>query len=148
MRRIIDAPATGTVEIQGRIVSGEEGTVESSFGGKPAVWFRATVEEGLRGRPTVWSSVFTESASRPFYVDDESGETAKVIPGCATIILDENVRDSVGDWHGATPAFEAFLNARGIESTRWFGLRNRVLRIVEEILAPGDHLYALGAARS
>jgi hypothetical protein len=95
----------------------------------------------------VWSSVFTESAGRPFSVDDESGETAKVIPNGANIILDENVRGSFGDWQVLTPEFEAFLKARGIESSRWFGLRNRMLRIVEEILAPGDQLRAVSAAR-
>jgi hypothetical protein len=146
--RIKDAPATGTVEIQGRVVAGEEGTVRAPFSGRAAVWFRVTIKErGTRTRDQdSWYTRVTESDGRSFYVDDDSGEMASVIPNGANIVLDETVIASSGSWKHASPALEAFLHSRGIESRNWLD-GDKDLRYDEELLAPGDPVYALGAAR-
>jgi hypothetical protein len=144
-RRIADVPNGGTVALQGRVVPGEKGAVQTAFSARAAVWFRTSVEsERIRG--ISWSSVFTEESMRPFYVDDGSGQTARIIPDNANIIVDKHVIAKFGMWTGDTPpAVEAFLQSRGI-STKWFGLV-RSLRLVEEVLAPGDQLYVLGESR-
>ncbi|MBX3212240.1 MAG: hypothetical protein KF850_09420 [Labilithrix sp.] len=144
---IVQAPGNGVVEIKGRIVPGEQGLLQTPFSGRLAVWCRVTVQE-LRssGRNRSWHTILTEVDARPFLVDDGSGQTARVAPHGANVMLDKQNVASSGTFNDAPPHLEAFLQSRGLKSTSWIGF-NKSMRYEEEVLAPNDPLYALGPSR-
>lgn len=144
---IAQAPGNGLVEIKGRIHPSEQGLVQTPFSGRHAVWCRVTVQE-LRssGRNRYWHTILTEVDGRPFMVEDGSGQYGRVMPQGANVILDKHNVASSGTFNDAAPHLEAFLQSRGLKSTSWLGL-NKGMRYEEEVLAPGDLLYALGPSR-
>lgn len=144
---IAQAPGNGLVEIKGRIAPSEQGLLQTPFSGRYAVWCRITVQE-LRssGRNTYWHTLLTEIDQRPFMVDDGSGQVARIMPMGANVILDAQNVASSGTFNDAAPHLDAFLMARGLKSTSWLGF-NKSMRYSEEVLGPGDPLYALGPSR-
>lgn len=144
---IAHAPGNGVVEIKGRIHPSEQGLVQTPFSGRHAVWCRVTVQE-LRssGRNTYWHTILTEVDGRPFMVEDGSGQMARVMPLGADVVLDKQNVASSGTFKDAAPHLEAFLQSRGLKSTSWIGF-NKSMRYEEEVLAPGDPIYALGPSR-
>ncbi len=144
---IAQAPGNGLVEIKGRIVPSEQGLVQTPFSGRHAVWVRVTVQE-LRssGRNSYWHTVLTEVDGRPFMVDDGSGQMARVMANGANVVLDKQNVASSGTFNDASHHLEAFLASRGLKSTSWLGF-NKSMRYEEEVLGPGDPLYALGPSR-
>jgi hypothetical protein len=144
---IAAAPGNGPVEVKGRIVPSEQGVIESPFSGRHAVWVRITVQELRRsGRSTYWHTLFCEDDSRLFFVDDSSGQTARVIAQGANMMLDKNHVADSGTFKDPPPHLAAFLASRGHATTSWFGF-NKSMRYQEEILAPGESVYALGPSR-
>ncbi len=144
---IAHAPGNTVVEIKGRILPGEQGLVQAPFSGRHAVWCRVTVQELRRsGKSSHWHTVLVEIDGRPFYVDDGSGQVARVMPGGANVILERQNVASSGTFNDAAPHLEAFLRSRGKQSTTWLGF-NKSIRYEEEVLAPHDALYALGPSR-
>src|SRR6516225_3208189 len=122
-KRIIDTPTSsiaqatgqGRVEIKGRIAPSELGVVQAPFSQRYAVWVRVIVQE-LRssGRSQHWVTIVNEVDHRPFYVDDGSGQRAKVMPEGAEVILDtQNIANS-GTFNDAPPHLQQFLMARGL----------------------------------
>lgn len=144
---IIQASGQGSVEVKGRVVPSEQGIVQTPFSGRHAVWTRITVQE-LRssGRSSHWHTLLTEADGRVFMVDDGSGQMARVMPAGANVILDKHSVASSGTFNDAQPHLEAFLASRGLKSTSWLGF-NKSMRYEEELIAPGDSLYALGPSR-
>lgn len=144
---IIQAPGNGLVEIKGRIMPSEQGVLQTPFSGRQAVWCRITVQE-LRssGRSSYWHTLLTEVDGRMFMVDDGSGQAARILPQGAEVILDAHNIASSGTFNDAAPHLEAFLQSRGLKSTSWLGF-NKSMRYSEEVLGPGDNLYALGPSR-
>jgi hypothetical protein len=144
---IAHAPGNGLVEIKGRVVPSEQGIVQTPFSGRHAVWTRITVQE-LRssGRNTYWYTILTEADGRVFMIDDGSGQYARVMPAGANVMLDKQNIASSGTFNDAQPHLEAFLMSRGLKSTSWLGL-NKSMRYEEEMLAPGEPVYALGPSR-
>lgn len=154
-KRIIDTPTSpiahatgqGRVEVKGRIVAGEEGLVQSPFSGRYCVWVRAKVQE-LRssGRSTYWATIVNEIDCRPFYVEDGSGQSARIMPNGADVILDTQTVASSGTFNDAAPHLQQFLAARGLSTTSFLGFNKRI-RYEEEVLAVGDPLYAIGPSQ-
>jgi hypothetical protein len=144
---IVQAPGQGLVEIKGRVVPSEQGIVQTPFSGRHAVWTRITVQE-LRqsGRSSHWHTLLTEADGRVFMVDDGSGQLARVVPAGANVMLDKHSVASSGTFNDAQPHLEAFLASRGLKSTSWLGF-NKSMRYEEELIAPGDSIYALGPSR-
>jgi hypothetical protein len=144
---IAHAPGNQLVEIKGRVMPSEQGIVQTPFSGRHAVWTRITVQE-LRssGRNSYWHTLLTEMDGRVFLVDDGSGQVARVMPAGASVILDKVNVASSGTFNDAQPHLEQFLMSRGLKSTSWLGL-NKSMRYEEELLAPGDPVYALGPSR-
>jgi hypothetical protein len=144
---IAQAPGNTVVEIKGRVEPSEQGVVQTPFSGRHAVWCRVTVQELRRsGRSSYWHTILNEIDARPFLVDDGSGQQARVEPRGANVILDRQNIASSGTFNDAAPHLEAFLQSRGLKSTTWLGF-NKSMRYEEEVLAPGDMLYALGPSR-
>ena len=144
---IVQAPGNQLVEIKGRVVPSEQGTVQTPFSGRHAVWTRVTVQERRSsGRNSYWHTLLTEMDGRVFMVDDGSGQLARVVPAGANVMLDKVNIAASGTFNDAQPHLEAFLMSRGLKSTSWLGL-NKSMRYEEELLAPGDPVYALGPSR-
>jgi len=144
---IAQAPGGGLVEIKGRILPSEQGVVQAPFSGRHGVWVRVTVQEQRRsGRSTYWHTVFNDADGRVFIVDDGSGQQARVHPQGSNVMLDAQHVASSGTFREPPPHLQAFLASRGMSSTNWLGF-NKNMRYAEEVLAPGDNLYALGPAR-
>lgn len=144
---IAHAPGNGLVEIKGRIAPSEEGIVQAPFSGRHGVWVRILVEERRSsGRNTYWATVLNESDARTFLVDDGSGQVARVHPAGANVILERTNVASSGTFNDAPPHLQGFLASRGISTTGLFGF-NKAMRYQEELLSPGDPLYALGPSR-
>jgi hypothetical protein len=144
---IAQAPGSGLVEIKGRVLPGDQGLVRTPFSERNVVWFRITVEE-LRssGKSSTWVKVLSETDCKTFYVEDGSGQTARVVPSGANVILDKQDVARSGTFRDAPPQLEAFLQQRGLKSTSWLGF-NKSMRYEEETLSPGDPVYALGRAK-
>ena len=81
-----------------------------------------------------------------FMVDDGSGQMARVMPAGANVILEKQNIASSGTFNDAHPHLEAFLASRGLKSTSFLGF-NKSMRYEEELIAPGDPVYALGPSR-
>lgn len=144
---IAQAPGNTVVEIKGQVQPSEQGVVQTPFSGRHAVWCRVTVQELRRsGRSSYWHTILNEIDARPFLVEDGSGQQARVEPIGANVILDRQNIASSGTFNDAAPHLEAFLQSRGLKSTNWLGF-NKSMRYEEEVLAPGDMLYALGPSR-
>ena len=144
---IAQAPGNGAVEIKGRIVPSEQGVVQAPFSGRYAVWVRVTVQELRRsGRSSYWATILNEIDARSFFVDDGSGQVARIMPQGANVMLDAQNVGSSGTFNDASPHLQAFLASRGLSSTSWLGF-NKSMRYNEEVLAPTDPLYALGPSR-
>jgi hypothetical protein len=144
---VAQAPGNGIVEIKGRVVPSEQGIIQTPFSGRHAVWTRITVQE-LRssGKNSYWHTLLTEADGRVFMVDDTSGQMARIMPVGANVMLDKQSIASSGTFNDAQPHLEAFLASRGLKSTSWLGL-NKSMRYEEELIAPGDPVYALGPSR-
>jgi hypothetical protein len=144
---IAQDPGNGPVEVKGRIVPGEQGVLQTPFSGRHAVWCRVSVlEYRSSGRSGHWVTILREVDQREFFVDDGSGQMAKVIPVGAEVILDQQQIASSGTFNDAPPHLQAFLASRGHSTTSFLGF-NKSMRYQEEVLAPGDPLYALGPSR-
>ena len=154
-RRILDAPTcpiaqapgNGPVEIQGRIVASEQGAIVGPFSGKQGVYVRVVVQEyRSSGKSGHWRTVLDQAQSREFFVDDGSGQLARVVPHAAHFVLDRATLQTSGAFHDASPQLEQFLSSYGLKSTSWLGF-NKQMRYQEELLGPGDPLYAIGPSQ-
>ena len=92
------------------------------------------------------STILNEVNGRPFFVDDNSGEVARIIPDDANVVLDQQSIGNSGQFHDPPSGFEEFLNMRGLSSKGFFGF-NKTMSFYEELLTPGDALYARGPSR-
>jgi len=153
-KRILATPTTpiarapgGVVEIKGRILPSEQGLVVAPFSGRQVVYARVLIEEyrssGKSGR---WVTVFNQAQAREFLIDDGSGQTARVRIGGANVILDRQKVASSGTFNDPPPHLQQFLAAVGLSSTSWLGF-NKAMRYEEEVLCPGDPIYALGPSQ-
>jgi hypothetical protein len=116
-KRILATPTSpisqamgGPVEFKGNIVPSEKGLVEAPLSGRQAVWTGVTVEQyrsGSDGNPGGSSIVLNEVNGRPFFVDDNSGEVARIIPDGANVVLDQQSIGSSGQFHDPPPGFAA-----------------------------------------
>jgi hypothetical protein len=144
---IAQASGNGPVEIKGRIVPSEQGVLVAPFSGRQAVWVRVIIQEWRQhGRSGSYVTVVNETDARVFNVDDGSGQHARVVAEGAHMMLDAQQVANSGTFKDASPHLLAFAASRGISTTSWLGL-NKGMRFTEELLVPGDSLYALGPSR-
>jgi hypothetical protein len=151
-RRILQTPTTkiadalaekhGRLEIQGRVVAGDQGVFRAPLSGRPVVWARVSVEATVNtGKAVVSQMVMLRSDSRDFSLDDDSGQTARIAPKDATVDVDpQSFAALPEDRDPATesPAFADLYRLKMPEAS---------LRFFEAVVSPGDFLYAIGPAR-
>ncbi len=150
-KRILATPTSpvrqaigGLVEIKGHIAPSEDGLVMAPFSGREVVWARVTVERVTGGTSSSSSVVLSKVDSRPFFVDDDSGEVARILPQGANVVVEKAVVSS--GFRQPPPHIEDFMRARDLSTTDFFG-RRKTMSYIEELLAPGDALYAHGPSR-
>lgn len=151
-QRIVATPTTpiahcagdSVVEIKGKVIASEQGSFRTPFSGREAVFCRIAVQERRRrGKSSYWHTVIEEIDARDFYVEDGSGQQARIAPRGANTVLDKQSVASSGLFNDPPPQLVAFLSSRGISSETWLGM-NKNMQYLEEVLAPGDSLYAIG----
>ncbi len=131
--RIADAPGDGVVEIKGRVVAGEQGPVRAPVTGRSCVWVRTVVTESQGKRTT---QHVDQTDFRPFRVEDDSGQTARVfLEGAVVDVARRTVAQS------ESPELLSFLAERNV----WRAGGN--LTCDQEALEVGDSLYAIGPSR-
>jgi hypothetical protein len=140
---IARAVGNGPVRIAGTIVAGDEGLVAAPFSGLSAVWVRVQVAraEGKR----VSFPLVDKTASRPFYVDDGSGQLARVLPDGACVECPSNTQEGSTWREPIIGSLDAILDE---ESARRIGpIPLDVLRYSETALVPGDRVLVVGPSR-
>jgi hypothetical protein len=142
--RIVDARG-GLVEIEGRVESNTASVLHAPFSGRPAVYVHATIDESPPGQRSKGNTIFKSTTSTPFTVLDASGGRAQVRPEGARVVVDENEVFSAGLLHEVPPNLQAFLERHGLRS-RFLGV-SKSLTFREELLAPGDPVFANGPSR-
>lgn len=151
-QRIIATPTTpiaqctgdSVVEIKGKIVASEQGSFKTPFSGRDAVFCRVTVQERrYQGSRQVWHTIVKEIDAREFHVDDGSGQQARIDPRGANTLLDKQSVSSSGMFNDPPAQLVSFLEAHGVKSDTWIG-KDKSMQYLEEVLAPGDSLYAIG----
>ena len=141
------APGGSRVEIYGQLTASEQGLIVAPFSGRQAVYIRVVVDEyRQQGKHGYWATIVNESDARDFFVDDGSGEPARVYVQGASFELNAQLVAKSGTFSNAPQHLEQFLKSRGKASTGIFGF-NKSMRYSEEVLVPGDSLYALGPSR-
>jgi hypothetical protein len=151
-QRIIATPTTPiaqctgdcVVEIKGKVVPSEQGSFKTPFSGRDAVFCRISVQERRSsGKSSYWHTIVEEIDTREFHVEDGSGQQARINARGANTVLDKQSVASSGMFADPPPQLVAFLKARGVSSETWIGT-NKSMQYLEEVLAPGDLLYAIG----
>jgi hypothetical protein len=140
---IAQASAQGPVAIVGTIVPSEQGLLQSPFGFVQAVWVRVRILEyrGNRKRGS-WVLIHQEEDGRPFFIDDQSGQQARVNPKGANVMATLRAASSSGTFNDAEPPIEAFLRSRNLQATGVLGFNQR-MKYEEATLQPDQTVYAM-----
>lgn len=145
--RIADAPGNGLIEVKGQVLPGENGTVQAPFSGRHGVWVAVDVQEYRRqGKSGSWVSIHNERHVNPFYIDDGSGQRARIEPAGADLVVDLLEVATSGTFRDAQPHLQHFLQSRNLTSTNFIGM-NKSMRFLEYVLEPAAPIYALGGSR-
>lgn len=137
---IAQAPGDGVVEIRGRVAATEQGTFAAPISGRQVVYCRIRVEE-TEGRTK--TTRVDHADSRDLFVEDGSGERARIVTRTASVILQKRSMTSSGTFEDPPQHLIDILQTHGIESETWLG-QNKTLTFYEEALEPGDALFAIG----
>ncbi len=145
--RIADAPGAGTVQIRGFVVAGAD-TVAGALSGNRGVWATVQVEElRVRGDSSrAWVAVHTETASAPFWIRDDSGQSARIEPAGGELVIEMHEVASSGTLSDPAPDMQRFLQSRALQSTNLIGM-NRTLRVLEGMLCSDEPACAFGRSR-
>lgn len=146
----------GPVEIQGRAVEGDDGTVEATFTGSRCLAYSYEVEElhtSNSGKNRTWKTLDEGMGGVDFVVDDDTGRV-RVDPTGAdfhfedhTVTVDpgEELPDRLADFVARSPAVEPQNRTVDLHITE-LNTGNRQ-RFIERRLDVGEDVYVYGQAR-
>lgn len=144
---VAQAPGNGPVEVKGRVVGGELGLHAAPFSGRRGVWVSIDVQEmRQQGKSRSWVSIHKESHWNPFWIDDGSGQHARIDPRGGELVVDLQEVATSGTFRDAAPHLQQFLQSRNLSSTNFLGM-NKGMRFLEFVLPEGENIYALGSSR-
>lgn len=141
----VRSAAQGYVELNGRGLLPENAPNRAPLTGKTCTWWRFTIQErGSTGRSRSWSTIDSGTSTKPFILDDGSGQClidptgAEVFPG------DNDV------WYGPDPWPQGRLpDGKGVLGWVVDNLvASKKYRYTEHRLGCNEHVYAIGAFRS
>jgi hypothetical protein len=126
--------------ITGRVVASDEGCLVAPCSGESAVWFRVRVRRKVaRGRGgLLWATVAEEAACKAFYIDDDSGESARVTAIGAKVYVDMKTFEMSSPQ--VIERMGSFLGERGVGDVG-------ADLFEEECLSPGDSVIVVGRLR-
>lgn len=140
-------PSEGQVEIIGKA---EDKTINSPVAKKACVWWRIEVEKRgyMRDVGTYWSTIYTETSTEPFYVNDSTGRVMILPDKNIDVILNSgrgrSFENGLRKWHISHST--KILDEFGIKPTNFLGMK-RKLRVIETVIEPGEQLYVLGKVK-
>jgi len=137
--------AMGLVEIYGKVLPAERGTMRSPLSNKDCVYYRYRVEE-MRGsgKNRHWVTIKRGEEGVPFFLKDETG-TVLVDPAGARIEIPVD-NEFNSSWGKDPPEqVKKFLNSQGLNFESFLGM-NKTMRYREWFVEPGDKLYIMGTA--
>ncbi len=114
--------------------------MEAPLSGVPCAYWRILIEVP-QGKNS-WRTVVDDSASRPFLVDDGSGEVVQVAPGAARLVVDTDRTGATGMLDNPTDSEAAVLRRYKLTDTL-MGF-NRRYRFTEAILYEGEVVSVMG----
>ncbi len=140
---IASAPGGGVVEIRGQVVESEQGAVCSTLTGRKGVYCRTAILAYHRNRSNrlVAHEIYCEKQVHDFFLDDGSGQRARLQPKAAGLYGDPATVGAALDRHSPstlTNEMRAWAQAR---------LRQPApqhLGLTEHLIVPGQTLYAIG----
>ncbi|RYZ56836.1 MAG: hypothetical protein EOP08_17900, partial [Proteobacteria bacterium] len=136
--RVTEAPGNGLVEVKGRVRTSEHGPIVAPFTGRHGVWVSIDVQEYRRsGKSGSWVSVHTERYAHPFWIDDGSGQLARLEPAGGELVVEVPEVARSGTFRDAQPHLQQFLQSRSLVATNFLGM-NKSMRFHEYVLAEGD----------
>jgi hypothetical protein len=133
-------PSYGSVEAVGQTLSA---TGLSPIAAQPCALWQVEVQE-LRssGKHSSWHTIYKQTSSAPFPIDDGTGQ-ALVDPTGAELILNTDLQAQRGFFSSFSPEIVAALERIGISTTGFLGFQ-RTLRVIERHIIKGETLYVLG----
>jgi hypothetical protein len=139
---IVALPTTGQVEVVGRVGGN---ILLSPISDTSCVLWHVEVQEyrgtGKSGR---WVTILKQTSGQSIEIDDDTGRILAV-PAGAEMVLDDDLRASCGLFGNMTPQIAAALERMGISLRGILGMK-RALRVREQLIVPGEQIYALGLA--
>ncbi len=137
----------GLAEIQGQVRPSEQGLLTAPCSGRSAVWARV-VAYSVSDETLV--RVLDQTAGRAFFIDDGSGQTARILPDRAHVDLGptrgllalKDLESRGTRYDDFSPGLRAFLRSRGRSED---GLRDVV--VDEVLLQPGETVVAVGTVQ-
>jgi E3 Ubiquitin ligase len=137
---IAAVPTTGQVKVIGRA---KGSILLSPISDTSCVLWHVEVQEyrgtGKSGR---WVTILKQTSGQSIQIDDDTGRIL-VVPAGAELVLDDDLRASRGLFGNMTPQVAAALERMGISLRSVLGMK-RALRVREQLLLPGEQIYALG----
>ena len=141
--RIADAASGQLIELKGRaVVDPHAAPLLAPFTQRPVLWhhFRVEVRFGS-GKDATWVHLFGSEMSRPFFLDDGSGEQARIaLDGDGTLEVDVPLARvaRLAKGEPIPPSVRAYVDA--IEAH----LPDEPLTFHEAVVCEGDSLLVLG----
>jgi hypothetical protein len=149
LRLIADTPTAklrsahqGYVELEGSAELMDGTPIMSPLTLTRCCWYRFKVEEkevrhSSKGGSTSWRTIRRGVSDELFHLDDGTGRCVVDPEGAGVTPSEKNT------WYGSTPNPQFGPRASG---RSWFG--GGSYRYTEEVIGPGEHLYALGMLRT
>jgi hypothetical protein len=139
---IAAVPTTGQVEVVGR--AGGSALLSPISDTACVLWHVEVQEYRGSGRSGRWVTILKQTSGPSIEIDDGTGRIL-VVPAGAELVLDDDLRASRGLFGNMTPQVAAALERMGISLRGVLGMK-RALRAREQLILPGEQIYALGLA--
>lgn len=136
--RIGKLPASGQVQV---ICKADTKNTKSLLKRTNCCLWQIIVEED-QGRRRRRIKIYEEMSTEPFELVDETGRI-QIFPAKAQLILHDDLNKENDSITPLPPRIDETIQSLGIQTKNVLGLQ-RLLRVHEQIVKPGDELFVLG----
>lgn len=138
IRRIRKLPASGQVQVFGKA---DGKNTKSIFKHTNCCLCRTVIKED-RGRRKGYVTIYSDMSTEPFDLVDGT-DRIRVFPANAQLMLRDDFSKANDSLTPLPPRIDEFIRSMGIPTTDFLGLQ-RLFRVSEQIIKPGDDLFILG----
>jgi hypothetical protein len=135
-------PTTGQVEVVGR--AGGSILLSPISDTACVLWHVEVQEYRGSGKSGHWVTILKQTSGQSIEIDDSTGRI-QAVPAGAELVLGDDLRASRGLFGNMTPQVAAALERMGVSLRGVLGMK-RALRVREQLILPGEQIYALGLA--